>query len=181
MKLSIAISTSTNSKKNCDKLYKSLRHKNKKYHHRSNDYCSRGTIIDRVMIDKRPKIVEKKSRMGDWEIATVVGKNHKGFLVTAVLIEMITPLKKITHTITSDNGKEFADHKEVSAVLGTNFYFANPYHSWERGVNEYTNGLIRQYLPKKSEFLMSISKRLLLRCPENYSIRKLHMKYFLVK
>jgi len=74
------------------------------------------------MIDKRPKIVEKKSRIGDWEIATVVGKNHKGFLVTAALIEKITPLKKTTHTITSDNGKEFADHKEVSAVLGTNFY-----------------------------------------------------------
>ena len=163
-------------KKNGGKLYTYLRHKNKKYHHRSNDYRSRGTIIDRVMIDKRPKIVEKKSRIGDWEIDTVVGKDHKGFLVTVVdrkskfaliknvtskhaevvtqaLIEMITPLKGITHTITSDNGKEFAYHKQVSAALDTNFYFANPYHSWERGLNEHINGLIRQYLPKKSEFL----------------------------
>jgi len=163
-------------KKNGGKLYTYLRHKNKKYHHRSNDYRSRGTIIDRVMIGKRPKIVEKKSRIGDWEIDTVVGKDHKGFLVTVVdrkskftliknvvskhaevvtqaLIEMITPLKNITHTITSDNGKEFAHHKEVSAALNADFYFANPYHSWERGLNEHMNGLIRQYLPKKSVFI----------------------------
>ena len=159
-------------KKNGGKLYKYLRHR---YHHRSNDYRSRGTIIDRVMIGKRPKIVEKKNRIGDLEIDTVVGKNHKGFLVTVVdrkskfvliknvptkeaqivtaaLIEMIQPIKGITHTITSDNGKEFAYHKQVSAALDTDFYFANPYHSWERGLNEHTNGLIHQYLPKKVSF-----------------------------
>ena len=163
-------------KKNGGKLYKYLRHKNKKYHHRSNDYRSRGTIIDRVMIGNRPKIVEKKNRIGDLEIDTVIGKDHKGALVTVVdrkskfvliknvpskeasvvteaLIEMIYPIKAITHTITSDNGKEFAYHKQVSAALDTDFYFANPYHSWERGLNEHTNGLIRQYLPKKSVFI----------------------------
>ena len=167
-------------KKNGGKLYTYLRHRNKKYHHRSNDYKARGIIIDRVMIDKRPKIVEKKNRIGDLEIDTVVGKDHKGFLITVVdrkskfviiknvptkkasvvteaLIEMIYPIKGITKTITSDNGKEFAYHKQVSAALDTNFYFANPYHSWERGLNEHTNGLIRQYLPKKSEFL-NVSK-----------------------
>ena len=132
-------------------------------------------IIDRVMIDKRPKIVEEKSRIGDLEIDTVIGKNHVGALVTVVdrkskfaiiknvpskearivaqaLIEMIQPIKAIIHTITSDNGKEFAYHKEIAAALDADFYFANPYHSWERGLNEHTNGLIRQYLPKKSEF-----------------------------
>jgi IS30 family transposase len=163
-------------KRNGGKLYKYLRHKNKKYHCRSNDYMARGTIVDRVMINKRPKVVEKKSRIGDLEIDTVVGKDHKGFLVTVVdrkskfsiiksvptkeaavvteaLIEMITPIKNVTKTITSDNGKEFAYHKQVSEALDTDFYFANPYHSWERGLNEHTNGLIRQYLPKKSEFL----------------------------
>ena len=167
-------------KLNGGKLYTYLRHRNKKYHHRSNDYKARGTIIDRVMIDKRPKVVEKKNRIGDLEIDTVVGKDHKGFLVTVVdrkskfviiknvptkeasvvteaLIEMIYPIKAITKTITSDNGKEFAYHKQVSAALDTKFYFANPYHSWERGLNEHTNGLIRQYLPKKSEFL-NVSK-----------------------
>ena len=118
-------------KSNGGKLYKYLRHKNKKYHHRSNDYSSRGTIIDRVMIGKRPKIVEKKNRIGDLEIDTVIGKDHKGALVTVVdrkskfvliknvpskeanvvteaLREMIQPIKAITQTITSDNGKEFA-------------------------------------------------------------------------
>ena len=169
-------------KANGGKLYTSLRHKNKKYHKRSNDYKARGMIIDRVMIDQRPKIVDKKSRIGDLEIDTVIGKNHIGALVTVVdrkskftiiknvpskearivtqaLIEMtsvplegIQPIKAITHTITSDNGKEFAYHQEVAAALDADFYFANPYHSWERGLNEHTNGLIRQYLPKKSEF-----------------------------
>lgn len=162
-------------KANGGRLYKSLRHKNKKYHHRSNEYKSRGTLIDRVMIDKRPKIVEEKSRIGDLEIDTVIGKNHVGALVTVVdrkskftliknvpskeakvvtqaLIEMIQPIKSVTHTITSDNGKEFAYHKEVAAALDADFYFANPYHSWERCLNEHTNGLIQQYLPKRSTF-----------------------------
>jgi IS30 family transposase len=162
------------------KLYTYLRHKNKKYHKRSNEYKARGTLIDRVMIDERPKIVEKKSRIGDLEIDTVIGKNHIGALITVVdrkskftliknvpskeaavvskaLIEMIRPIKAITHTITSDNGKEFAYHKEIAAALDICFYFANPYHSWERGLNEHTNGLIRQYLPKKSEFI-NVSK-----------------------
>ena len=157
------------------RLYKYLRHKNKKYHKRCNDYQRRGIIIDRVMIEKRPKIVEKKKRIGDLEIDTVIGKDHIGALVTAVdrkskftlikkvpskhaevvtsaLIEMLEPIKPVIKTITSDNGKEFAYHKQVSQVLDTDFYFANPYHSWERGLNEHTNGLIRQYLPKKTDF-----------------------------
>ncbi len=163
-------------KANGGRLYKYLRHKNKKYHKRSNKYKARGVIIDRVMIDKRPKIVEKKKRIGDFEIDTVIGKNHQGALVTVVdrkskfaliknvpskeadvvkqaLIEMLQPIKAIAYTITSDNGKEFAYHKEIAKALNIDFYFANPYHSWERGLNEHTNGLIRQYLPKKSEFL----------------------------
>jgi IS30 family transposase len=157
------------------RLYKHLRHKNKKYHSRSNKYQRRGTIIDRISIDKRPKIVNKKKRIGDFEIDTVIGLNHVGALVTVVdrkskyaiikkvsskradevtnaLIEMLYPLRKITQTITSDNGKEFAYHKQVSEALGTSFYFAHPYSSWERGLNEHTNGLIRQYLPKKTDF-----------------------------
>ena len=167
-------------KANGGKLYKSLRHKNKKYHHRSNEYKSRGMLIDRVMIENRPKIVDKKSRIGDLEIDTVIGKNHVGALVTVVdrkskfaliknvpskeakvvtkaLIEMLQPIKAIIHTVTSDNGKEFAYHKKIAAALDVDFYFANPYHSWERGLNEHTNGLIRQYLPKKSEFI-NVSK-----------------------
>lgn len=157
------------------RLYKYLRHKNKKYHKRSGTYQQRGIIIDRTMIDKRPKIVEKKRRIGDLEIDTVIGKEHIGALVTVVdrkskftlikkvaskhadivtnaLVEMLAPIKPVLKTITSDNGKEFAYHKIVSNVLQTDFYFAHPYHSWERGLNEHTNGLIRQYLPKKTDF-----------------------------
>jgi len=157
------------------RLYKRLRHKNKKYHNRANTYQRRGIIIDRVSIDKRPKIVERKNRIGDFEIDTVIGRHHIGALVTVVdrkskftliknvaskraeevtkaLIDMLLPLKPITKTITSDNGKEFAYHKQVSEALNTSFYFAHPYSSWERGLNEHTNGLIRQYLPKKTNF-----------------------------
>jgi IS30 family transposase len=157
------------------RLYQYLRHKNKKYHSRSNHYQRRGIIIDRVSIDKRPKVVEKKNRIGDFEIDTVIGKHHIGALLTVVdrkskftlikkvaskraeevskaLVTMLMPLKPITKTITSDNGKEFAYHKEVSEALDTSFYFAHPYSSWERGLNEHTNGLIRQYLPKKTDF-----------------------------
>lgn len=157
------------------KLYLKLRHKNKKYHKRGSEYNSRGIIKNRVMIDKRPKVVELKKRIGDFEIDTVIGKNHIGALVTIVdraskftlikkvssrkadvvsqaLVDMLLPIKAITHTITSDNGKEFAYHENVSNALDTKFYFANPYHSWERGLNEHTNGLIRQYLPKQTDF-----------------------------
>ncbi len=157
------------------RLYKYLRHKNKKYHKRSHTYQKRGIIKDRRMIDTQSKIVEKKRRIGDLEIDTVIGKDHIGALVTVVdrkskftlikhvpskhaevvtgaLIEMLIPIKPVLKTITSDNGKEFAYHKQVSEVLETDFYFANPYHSWERRLNEHTNGLIRQYLPKKTDF-----------------------------
>jgi len=157
------------------RLYKHLRHKNKKYHNRANKYQRRGIIIDRVSIDKRPKIVERKNRIGDFEIDTVIGLNHIGALVTVVdrkskftlikkveskqakevtkaLITMLLPLKPITKTITSDNGKEFAYHKQVAETIDADFYFAHPYSSWERGLNEHTNGLIRQYIPKKTDF-----------------------------
>jgi len=162
-------------KKHGGKLYLHLRHKNKKYHKRGSNYATRGTIKNRISIDKRPKIVEKKSRIGDWEIDTVIGANHKGVLVTIVdrkskftlikkvpskhaevvskaIVEMLQPIKQLTHTITSDNGKEFAYHEEVSKALNAKFFFCNPYHSWERGLNEHTNGLIRQYLPKQTDF-----------------------------
>jgi IS30 family transposase len=156
-------------------LYQYLRHKNKKYHKRGSDYNTRGIIKNRVSIETRPKIVERKSRVGDFEIDTVIGANHQGALVTIVdrkskftlvkkvaskqadivtqvIVTMMHPIKAITHTITSDNGKEFAYHEQISKALDTKFFFANPYHSWERGLNEHTNGLIRQYLPKGTDF-----------------------------
>ena len=169
-----------NNKSNGGLLYKHLRHKNKKYHNRLNKYKKRCIIKDKVSIDKRAKIVEDKSRIGDWEIDTVIGANHKGVLVTIVdrkskfvliksvpskhadvvtqaTIDLLYPLKLLTHTITSDNGTEFTYHKQIASSLNTKFYFCDPYSSWQRGLNEHTNGLIRQYIPKKSEFA-NISK-----------------------
>jgi IS30 family transposase len=124
-----------------------------------------------VSIDQRPAIVDAKKRVGDWEIDTVIGKNHKGVLLTAVerdskftlikkvsnkkanmianaTVNLLEPYQKKVFTITSDNGKEFTNHDRIANELNSGFYFAHPYNAWERGLNENTNGLIRQYFPK---------------------------------
>ena len=129
----------------------------------------RGQIVDRHDIEERPAIVDERSRFGDFEGDTVVGHKHKGVLLTfadrmtrlsiirphvnrksdIIATSSIDALKAHeVHTITYDNGKEFAKHKEVSKALGADVYFAKPYASWQRGSNENMNGLIRQYLPK---------------------------------
>ena len=72
--------------------------------------------------------------------------------VTEALLRRMGPFRDRTHTLTADNGKEFASHGEVAAGLEAGFYFATPYHSWERGLNEHVNGLVRQYFPKGSDF-----------------------------
>jgi len=156
-------------------LYTNLRRQGKKYDKRRNGKSTRGQIKNRVSIDDRPKIVDDKSRIGDWEIDTVIGKGHSGALVTIVdrvtkftvskqvdsksaddvtkaTISLLKPYKDIVHTITADNGKEFSYHEKISEALETEFYFAHPYSSWERGLNENTNGLLRQYFPKKTDF-----------------------------
>jgi IS30 family transposase len=156
-------------------LFKHLRTKGKKYKKRGHLKDKRGLIVGRVDICERPSIVEKKSRLGDLEIDLVIGKDHKGALLTindrasgvlfmdkveskeALLIqqktiELLQDWKPLIKTITSDNGKEFANHQSIAEVLEIDYYFAKPYHSWERGANENLNGLIRQYFPKKSNF-----------------------------
>jgi IS30 family transposase len=157
-------------------LYKHLRNRGKKYSKRGNDKSSRGIIKDRVSIAERPKIVEEKVRLGDIEIDTVIGKNHAGAIFTAIdrvslmewmvllpegknalalakcAVEKLNPVKEILKTMTSDNGKEFAEHKLISQLLGVDFYFADPYKSCQRGLNENFNRLIRQYIPKKTDF-----------------------------
>lgn len=162
-------------KKEGGNLYMHLRRKGRKYRKRGNAKDTRGIIKGRIDIDQRPAIVNEKIRPGDLEIDTVIGKNHKGALLTIndrfsssvwiaklndknaeklaqKTIEILNPFKPLIHTITGDNGKEFAEHKVISDGLKINFYFAKPYHSWERGANENTNGLIRQYFPKGSSF-----------------------------
>lgn len=155
-------------------LYKHLRHSGKKYNKRSSGKAGRGCIPNRIDISERPKIVERKSRLGDWEGDTIISAKHKGAIVSYVdRCSKFTRLKKIEHktaelvvqatreklgqgfpvlTITYDNGKEFSEHGEIALALQTQCYFARPYHSWERGLNEHTNGLVRQYFPKATDF-----------------------------
>ena len=155
-------------------LYTYLRRQGKKYDKRRNGKSTRGQIKNRVSIDDRPEIVDDKARIGDWEIDTVIGKGHSGALVTIVervtnftvsaqvdsksandvtqaTIAQLTMFKDVVHTITADNGKEFAYHEKISEELSADVYFAHPYSSWERGLNENTNGLLRQYFPKNTD------------------------------
>lgn len=156
-------------------LYTHLRRKGRKYRKRGAGKDGRGIIRDRVPIDSRPAVVDEKKRFGDLELDTVIGRNHKGAILTVndratglcwlalldgkeseplknALINMLSPLKGVIKTATADNGKEFAAHREIAEALGIDVFFAHPYHSWERGANENMNGLIRQYIPKKSSF-----------------------------
>jgi len=171
-------------KSNGGRLYLHLARKMKKYNKRDAQYNSRGQIPNRVPISKRPKIVDKKLRIGDWEVDLIIGKYHQGAIVTIVdrtskftlmrllptkeakgvtqaMIELLRPVKNVIHTITSDNGKEFALHQEVSSSLDIDFYFCDPYSSWQRGLNENTNGLIRRYLPKKTDFTTVSDKEII--------------------
>ena len=159
-------------KKRDGTLYKHLR-RQKKYRHRAGKCDNRGKISHRRSIEDRPEIVEQRVRVGDWEADTIIGKGKKGAIVTLVdrksrylrmgmvtrrtkeivankIISLLSGLP--VHTITCDNGKEFADHEKIATELQTDVYFAHPYSSWERGTNENTNGLIRQYIPKNTHF-----------------------------
>jgi len=141
---------------------------------RYGSYDKRGQLRNRISIEERPSIVDQKKRVGDWEGDTISGAKHKGVIATMVerktlftvieplcsknssnlrtrLVERMIPYKEIIYTITLDNGKEFAEHQAISRDLDTPIYFAHPYASWERGLNENTNGLIRQYFPKKKD------------------------------
>ena len=155
-------------------LYRHLRcRKKRKKRYGSND--RRGQIRNKVSIDERPPIVETKERLGDWEADTIIGKRHKQAIVsvterksrlsliykveqktsdqvTEAISRLLLPIKHNVHTVTSDNGKEFAGHEILTKQLGADFYFAHPYSSFERGLNENTNGLIRQYFPKDRDF-----------------------------
>jgi IS30 family transposase len=135
----------------------------------------RGQIPNRVSIEARPKVVDARRRFGDWEADTIIGAGHHCAIVSLTerksklvrlckvggktaeevaraSLALLSPLSAKVHTITSDNGREFAHHERIAAGLGARFYFAHPYSSWERGLNENTNGLVRQYFPKKHDF-----------------------------
>lgn len=159
--------------RNGSDLRSHLRQGHKKRRKRVSGKDRRGIIPNRTSIEERPAIVEEKTRIGDWEGDTVEGGGKKGYIGTFVdrcsKYLVAFPLKyktaeNLAHklglafsklpaiaikTITVDNGKEFARHETMATVTGSRVYFAHPYHSWERGLNEHTNGLLRQYFPKK--------------------------------
>jgi IS30 family transposase len=147
----------------------------KKRRKRYGGYDRRGQLPNRVSIEKRPAIVEQRQRIGDWEADTIVGKRHHQAIVTLIerksrfallrkveqrtaelvgsaILDLLQPVSDRLHTLTVDNGKEFAEHEKIARELKADFFFAHPYTAWERGSNENLNGLIRQYIPKKRDF-----------------------------
>lgn len=156
-------------------LYRHLRHNTKTYKKRGLGRERRGRIKNAVSIEERPAVVETRERCGDWEMDTVIGRiggkvlvtmverktrylkvllaeNKEALEVTTSIISAMKPVSEQVLTMTFDNGKEFARHELISDLLNAKSYFAHPYHSWERGLNENTNGLLRQYFPKGSSF-----------------------------
>jgi len=136
----------------------------------------RGGIPNRIGIEHRPQIADLKTEIGHWESDTVIGKNHTGMVVThvdkaskyllaglaknktmeeinRVTLKLFEPVKPdFRKTMTFDNGREFCGHEKLSESLKLETFFATPYHSWERGLNEHTNGLIREFYPKSTNF-----------------------------
>jgi IS30 family transposase len=135
----------------------------------------RGAIPDRVSIEQRPAVVDTRSRTGDWEGDTIIGAKHQQALVSLIerksryallakvgynsalevgesVVSLLDPYRALVHTLTTDNGREFAGHATIANALEAKFYFAHAYASWERGANENLNGLVRQYFPKKMRF-----------------------------
>jgi IS30 family transposase len=135
----------------------------------------RGKIKNRVDITARPDIINNRLRLGDWEVDSVIGRMNQSSIVTIVeRVSRYTAIIKVSskeadtvsqaiinrmatttiplHSMTGDNGTEFSDHQQIAEQLGIDFYFTHPYSSWEKGTNENTNGLIRQYFPKGTDF-----------------------------
>ncbi|NRA88241.1 MAG: IS30 family transposase [Rhizobiales bacterium] len=161
-------------KKNKGDLYTHLRRKGRRYRKRGSSKDSRGCIVGRIGIEKRPQEAMNRTTFGHLEVDTIIGKNHKGAIITlndltsgmlwmrkvesrdaelvkTTLSDMLEQIKPYIKSITSDNGKEFAKHQDIADQY-CDFFFANPYSPWERGANENLNGLIRQYIPKSSDF-----------------------------
>jgi len=158
-------------KKKGGSLFLSLRQSGKKRRKRYGRYDSRGRLAGKRHISTRPPGAQNRSRLGHWEIDTVVGpgkpciltlvERKTGIVLIAKLrartvaevntatIRLIRAAHMPVRTITADNGTEFHGFKDIERATGVRFFFATPHHSWERGSNENANGLIRQYLPKR--------------------------------
>jgi len=158
-------------KKAGGELYKCLRCASKQRRKRHRSYDSRGRLAGKRDITERPASIEERAEIGHWEVDTVMGSPDKHCIFTMVerksrlvaigklenrtkdevrkrVVSLIRAQEHPVQTMTADNGTEFHGYKKIEKLTGVEFYFAKPYHSWERGLNENTNGLIRQYLPK---------------------------------
>jgi IS30 family transposase len=155
-------------------LWKQLRGANKRRKRYGSGINRQGQIPNKRSIKERPAHIERRSQVGHWEVDTIIGANHKQVIVSIVerktgfvllkkaafksaddveqaVCAMLRPFASKVKTITSDNGKEFAHHQTIALELGARWYFADPYSSWQRGSNENANGLVRQYVPKKTK------------------------------
>jgi IS30 family transposase len=169
-------------KENGGELWRCLRWSNRRRRKRYGRADSRGEIPGRVSIEKRGRKANKRKRVGHLERDLVIGKNHRGALLTivdrksrltlaarvmgktatevhAATVAVLKPIRRALKTITNDNGKEFASHKKTAKELKVKIYFSHPYSSWERGTNENTNGLLRQYYPKKTTDFTKVAAR----------------------
>lgn len=172
-------------------LFTHLRHRLRRYKKRL--HKQRGRILGRRSIHNRPAIIDDRERYGDWEIDTVIGKRGTGAIVTLLerksrfylvkkvtskhadavadaTIEMLQPFKALVHSITADNGLEFADHERIAEELDTDVYFADPYASYQRGANENANGLLRQYVPKGTD-LRTVTNELMAKYQQRLNLR----------
>ena len=159
-------------KRSGGELYRHLRQGKRRY--RKGYGQKRGRIPDAVSIELRPSVVDDRSRLGDWEADLVQGKQGTGAIVTLAerksriyltkkvfskdavevskaIISLLSEYQDVCHTITFDNGLEFSEHKAIAEALNADTYFAHPYASHERGLNENTNGLLRQFIPKGTD------------------------------
>ena len=157
-------------------IYQQYLRQKQKQRRRKGRHQKRGGIPNRIGIENRPKIADLKTEIGHWESDTVIGCNHTGIVVThvdkaskyllaglaknktmeeinRVTLKLFEPIESTSRkTMTFDNGREFCGHEKLSERLQIDTFFANPYHSWERGLNEHTNGLIREFYPKSTNF-----------------------------
>jgi len=163
-------------------LYRHLRCQ-KKRRKRYGKYDRRGKLPNCRSIEERPAIVNSRKRLGDWEADTIIGKRQKQAIVTLTerksrftllgkvarrtaqavqnqIHRLLLPVADKVHTLTSDHGKEFASHEQIAEMLQLEYYFAHPYAAWERGTNENTNGLLRQYFPKKQDLRVVSNKQI---------------------
>jgi IS30 family transposase len=171
----------TEDKRQGGTLYQYLRIAYKPYRRRyGKNKRGKEKITDKLSIEHRPQEVLHKTQIGHWEVDTIVGKNHQGRILTITerksyftmlapigtkaaadvkkqLINRLASYPKALLSITSDNGTEFALHKQISHKLQVPFYFTHPYSAWEKPIVENINGLIRQFLPKKTADLRNIS------------------------